>query len=200
VGDAFTNGSVPIGGLRFGQDRETDDELRERFVLAIKSLVRGTYVAVYQAILSIPGIRSLTLLENTPMIGFIQLHVDDGSSNTTVSSALRQLIDDQLFEWKAAGIGYRAYMLDKVFADVVVNVRVSRTAVPATVEAAVESLLSQSLGLYALGQVLEPSKLVDLAFNVPGVESVEVVSPLEPVEVQAQQVFRPRSVTANARI
>lgn len=198
VGETLNAQGQGVGSFAGGEDREEDDDLRGRFADFIQSLTRATYKAVYQAVLGIPDIKSLTLVENVPMIGFISLYVDDGSSNTAIGAGLKAQIEETLLEWRAAGIGLRIRPLEKVVDDVVVDLTVDKTVVPADVEAAVTTALERLLNGYAMGETVYLSRIVDVAFNTPGVRNVRVLGPTEDVTVRAHQVFRPRSVSVNA--
>lgn len=200
VGSSLDSRGLPNGGLSGGVDPELDSELRSRFANFLQSLTRATYQAVLQALQAIPELRSVALVDAAPMPGFISVYVDDGSTDTQVSATTRALVESALFEWKAAGVGVRIYVLDKVVQPVVVNIRVSSDSVPSSVEQAVRQALTTLLSGYAQGQSLYVSKLVDVAFNTPGVLDAKIVAPTADVLVQDYQAFRASSVTVNVSI
>lgn len=200
IGSALDGSNTPVGGLIGGQDPELDGELRERFALYLQSLTRATYQAVLQALQGIPELRSVAVLDSTPMPGFISIYVDDNSAATTVSDDLKAIIEQTLSEWKAVGIGVRLYMLDKVVQPVVINVTVDSNSIPASVQQAVRQAVIALLNNYGQGQSLYVSKLVDVAFNTAGVVDVKVVSPAQDVPVDSYQAFRASTVTVNVTI
>lgn len=200
VGSSVDSRGLPSGGLSGGTDPELDTGLRDRFANFLQSLTRATYQAVLQALQAIPELRSVALLDAKPMPGFISVYVDDGSTNTEVSEATRELVESALLEWRAAGVGVRVYMLDKVVAPVVLNIRVDSNSVPSAVAQTVRQALTTALAGYAQGQSLYLSKLVDIAFNTQGVLDARVTAPAEDVVVQPYQAFRASSVTVNVSI
>jgi len=200
VGNQLNGANLPEIGLVGGQDPESDTELRARFASYLQSLTRATYQAVLQALQSIPSLKSVALLDATPMPGFISVYVDDNSAATEVSEEIKTAVDQALYEWKAAGVGVRLYMLDKVVAPVTINLVVDSASIPATVQQTVRQAIIALLNGYAQGQPLYVSKLVDVAFNTAGVVDVKVVSPAEDVAVGTHQAFRASAVTVNVTI
>lgn len=195
VGTGYNANGQLVGGGRDGADYEVDEAFSRRAFLYIASLVRGTYSAVYQALIGIPGIQSLALTENEPMVGHLLIEIDDGTANTEPSSNMLTTIANKLREWKAAGIGWRVYLFSKVLAPVSVRIRTAPGYNPNTVAALVSGQLSSALNAYTAGVSLEPSKIYDIAHNVEGVRGLDVLTPLEPVTVPAGRVFRPSSIT-----
>lgn len=200
VGSYLDSRGLPAGGMSGGTDPELDNELRDRFANFLQSLTRATYQAVLQALQGIPELKSVALLDAKPMPGFISVYVDDGSANAEVSESIKEVIESTLLDWRAAGVGVRIYMLDKVVSPVVLNVTADSTSVPASVQQAVRQAIIAVLANYAQGQSLYVSKLVDTAFNVAGVLDVKVTSPAEDVIVEQYQAFRASSVTVNVSI
>lgn len=200
VGSSLNGLAQPVGGMTGGEDEETDDQIVARFADYISSLTRGVYKAVYQAALSIPGIRSLSLVEFRPMIGMCTLFIDDGSSSPTVATGLQTLIQDTLREWRAAGVPVKVRAMEKVQEAVELDIQVAPGYVVETVEQAANAALTTVLNNYTYGQTLYTSRLVDIA-HVEGVLSAKVKSPLgEKVTVNPNQVFRPLSVKVNGSI
>jgi uncharacterized phage protein gp47/JayE len=200
VGSGLNGQGTPTGGMSGGTDTELDTELRQRFANFLQSLTRATYQAVLQALQSIPELTSVSLLDVTPMPGFISVYIDDGSSSTVVSDEIKAIIESTLLDWRAAGIGVRIYMLDKVVDPVVLNITVDPTSVPADVQQAARQSIIALLAGYAQGQPLYLSKLVDTAFNVAGVLDVKVLSPAADIIVGTHQAYRPSSVTVNVSV
>jgi len=200
VGLRLNGTNMPEVGLMGGQEPESDSELRQRFAGYLQSLTRATYQAVLQALQGIPELKSVALLDATPMPGFISVYIDDNSAATEVSEELKASIEQTLYSWKAAGIGVRIYMLDKVVQPVVINLVVDSNSVPAAVQQTVRQAVIALLNGYAQGQSLYISKLVDIAFNTAGVVDVKVISPTQDVTVGSHQAFRASTVTVNVTI
>lgn len=198
VGTGFDIRGLAIGALTNGEDRETDTQLRTRFANYMQSLTRATFLAVTTALASIRGLQAINVIEYVPAIGWFTVFVDDGSANPLLDDTKKQEIEDVLFRWRAAGVGVRIQTQEKVVEDVELRVKIERTQIPADMEAAVTDALVQALGDFGLGQILYPTKLIDIAHGVPGVLSVEVLLPTAPVDLFEYQVFRPKSVTVHA--
>lgn len=200
TGSLLDSRGLPSGSFSGGTNAELDNELRDRFANFLQSLTRATYQAVLQALQAIPELRSVALLDAKPMPGFISVYVDDGSTASEVSAATKDLVEQALFDWRAAGIGVRVYMLSKVVRPVVLNITVDSNSVPAAVAQTVRQAITTALSGYAQGQSLYLSKLVDIAFNTAGVVDAKVVAPTTDVIVQTHQAFRASSVTINVSI
>jgi uncharacterized phage protein gp47/JayE len=201
VGSSLSVLGVPQGGMSGGEDQELDDDLRARFADYIQSLVKATFKAVSQAVRSVAGVRSVSIVEYFPQIGFFSCYIDDGSANPTVSTGLISAVEAVLFETRAAGVGVKVRAMEKNTADVELEVTINRSVVPATVEAEIIANLTAALNNYSLGQPLFTSKLSDIAHNTDGVIGVKVVKPTGlKYEIEPQQVFRPRSIVVNARL
>lgn len=203
VGSTLDTRGLPTGGLEDGQDRELDEDFRVRFGDYIVSLTRGTYRAVYSAIASLAWIRSFSLVQYMPSVGFMTAYVDDGSSNPDLSDIRKAELLALVDEWIAGGVGFRAQAMQKVTADIVIDITVDKTInVPiATVEADVEAHISELLSTWGLGEQLYTSRVEAMAFDIEGVLAAKVTSPAsEVIAILPQQVFRPLSVTVNAHV
>lgn len=200
IGDTLLPTGQAAGSLAGGEDPEDDDSIRIRFGEYIQSLTRATYSAVYQALLAIPGIKSATLLDNDPMPGFLSVYVDDGSPDATLSSTMAATIDQELMNWRAAGVGLRLLPLEKVAADIRLRVTVDRSQPISlsAVEDAVEVALADMIAGMTKGQTLYPSRLIDTAYGITGVVDVQVILPETKVVVGDQQIFRARSIVIDA--
>lgn len=82
--DFVTNPAV----LDNGQDAESDDSYRSRFILYINGLSKGTYQALLESLSSVPGIERKLLIENknldnTTRYGFFYALIDDGTGNAS---------------------------------------------------------------------------------------------------------------------
>ena len=198
VGTSVGTDGRPKGGLAGGTDVELDADLRRRFADFLISLVRGTYKAVLLAVQSMDEIKSATLIENQPMIGFISLYIDDGSANPTLTEDLKTKILTKLLDWRAAGIGVRLLPMQKVSMDVLIDLQVSKDVIPSQVEQAVTQAINSLLNGYTQGQTLRLSKLVDIAFDTVGVINATVVKPTGDVIIQPQQAFRAKTVVVSA--
>lgn len=192
---------LPKGSLAGGTNIETDDELRARFGKALLSLVRGTYTSVYSAIAALTWVKSFSLVEYEPMIGYLTAYIDDGSSNSSLSDINRLELEDTIKEYVAAGIGVKVKMFQKIILDVKLDVTVDKTFAVATVETQVQNYIDSKLQEMKLGQTLYTSMIEALAFDIPGVVAAKIIEPAgESVAVLPSQVFRPKSVTIDAHV
>lgn len=198
IGDRLNARGQAEGGLYGGQDREDDEELRARFADYIQSLSRATYKAVYQALLGIPGIISVTVVENYPMIGFLSIYLDDGSNNPQLPKNLIAQVEEVLMEWRAAGVGIRIRPLEKITEALTLDVTVDRSVAPSAMEAAIAAEVERVTSLYKQGQSVYPAAVADVAFKFPGVLNATLTSHTELIKVLPHQVFRARSVNVHA--
>lgn len=201
VGASRDANGLPKGSLFGGSDIEDDDTLRQRFGDALLSLVKGTYTSVYSAIAALTWVKSFSLVEYEPMIGYLTAYIDDGSSNTSLDPVNKIALNAAVAETAAAGIAFRSKMLEKVLLDVKLDVTVDKTFVVATVEAQVQAYVEVFLQKMKLGETLYTSKVESLAFDIPGVLAAKIIEPTsESVAVLASQVFRPKSVVIDAHV
>lgn len=208
VGVGLDSRNLPYGGLEDGQDKESDEPLRERFGDHLLSLTRGTWRAVYTAIATLSWVRSFSLIQYVPAVGFMTAFVDDGSSNVDLSANRKAELLSLAEEWKSGGIGFRAQAMQKIMADIEIDITINRTidVSISSIETMVQAYLEEQLSLWGLGQQLYISRVEALTFDVkidgvPVVVAAKVTTPAEEhLVILPQQVFRPLTVTVNAHL
>lgn len=139
--DAFTN----------GDDAETDDALKIRFVLYLNSLSKATKQALQAAILSVSGVKRYDLVENKDILGneklgFFYAVIDDGTGNA--SSDLLDNVAAQLESTRGFTIAFSDYAPVQLAISYTASVFTDSTIPDATVQSAVIA----SLEAYTSGQ------------------------------------------------
>jgi len=95
-----------------GTDTETDKERQARFRYYVRSLAKAPLSGILSGVRSIEGIKSATVLENTPSNGWLTVYADDGTGTLSETKRLEivKIIEGDVndFEnypgYKAAGI------------------------------------------------------------------------------------------------
>jgi uncharacterized phage protein gp47/JayE len=193
--DGLDSLSNPIGFLRGGSDRESDEDLRVRFTDFINSLSRSTYRAVRSAILGVPDVTSVVLLEFVPAVGWFTAFIDDGTD--APSESLIDAVKAAIGEAKAAGIAYEVYAMPKTFVNTTIEVKIDPTFSAAAIQQAVIDSVKSLLNSFVFGQSLYLSKLVDAAHNVSGVLKATVFQPATDIIVGPEEVIRAGIITVN---
>ncbi|WP_088005596.1 baseplate J/gp47 family protein [Indiicoccus explosivorum] len=181
-----------------GRERETDQELRERFGLTVEGLGAATLPAIRSKLLKVPDVRAAAVIENN-------LAVTDSegrpphSFQAYVLGGADQEIAEIIFNSKAGGIRPFGDVLVQVEDDaghvhdvafsraeeILVRVRLSitkNTSFPVDGGARIRQTLIQFVGgedaggaLYAglnMGEDVIYSKLIAQIFKVPGIEDI----------------------------
>lgn len=181
VGSALDNSNIPTGAISGGVDQETDDQMKVRFVDYLKSLSRGTKLAILQALRGTPGIGNVIVEEATPIPGWITVTAADVIGN--LPQQTKDKVVQVLTDWGVAGMGYIIKSVTRT--NYVVDVTVYATEDPAInksdIEAAVVAKLTQDLGGLNLGQAVYTSFINKSAFmDGFGISYVVVNSPIAP--------------------
>ncbi len=205
VGNSLDTSGQPVGGFTGGQNTESDDHLRNRLALRILSLSRGTNPAVNGAAAGFPFLKSVEIMEHSPMIGMMTLYVDDGTAEPVVDLNTRRLIMENLEDVRGVGIGVVIKAVEKISDDIVIDIKVprdnlGRPLIPLDqAKSAVGTKVSDMLLDFKQGDPLYLSRLIDLAFEAEKeLLDAKVKSPKADVVPEPGQVFRAKSVTVNA--
>lgn len=168
--DSVTNTVAFSNGL----DEETDQQLINRFRLAIASLSKGTVAAYQFAIASLQVNLQCTVQENTaydgtPTPGLNTVVVDDGSG--AIPSALVTAATTAVNAVRAASIRVGVYAATKTNANVVMTLELGPgyAAQRPTIVAKVANAVSLYISAVGLGNSLSYFGVAQVAMSVPGV-------------------------------
>ncbi len=142
--------------LTNGQDQESDDAAKIRFVLYINSLSKATKQALEAVIAGTEGVKRYKLVENEDVIGntlygFFYAVIDDGTGNA--SDTLLQNVQIALYATRGFTIGFSVYAPTPFPIGITATVTANGTIPADTVKANILSALQQyiiSLGFDAL--------------------------------------------------
>lgn len=168
-------GGKAVGSFSGGTDEESDDDVKVRFTSYLKSLSRGTRLAIQQALDSINGIGNVIIEEAVPVPGWITLTIADTSGE--LPDVLRDEVDAVMNNWAAAGMGYLIQPITRTDFNIEVTVFTTDTALDsATLEADVTAQLVAAFEDTEVGQSVYQSQ-ISKAAHVSGIRNVVITTP-----------------------
>src|SRR5215475_5073105 len=191
--DQLTQFSTVIPGVSFvtnpnpitnGLDAETDQQLRDRFVLFFASLSKATEDAILFAINSVQQGLDIALLDNTdvngnPRNGFFTVVIDDGSGSPPQS--LLDAVYAAVDKVRAFTIGFAVIAPTLVHPDIALNIKIKPDSpeLGSTVENNVKVAVLEYVNSLDIGEPLYLLKLAQVAIdcdvNVVGVQPNSVL-------------------------
>lgn len=160
-----------------GQDAESDDDFRARFVLYLSTLAKATQAAILAAALSVQQGLLINLEENiqpngTPLLGSFTVIADDGSGNPPAS--LLNAIYNAVWMTRAFSVQPFVIGPSSLLATITLAVRVAPPPgiAPATINTAVQNAIADAVNALAPGATLYMSAIVAAALAVTSVVSI----------------------------
>ncbi|MDY0929143.1 baseplate J/gp47 family protein [Enterobacter sp. CFBP8995] len=187
-----------------GEDAETDDAFRARFVLWIASLSKATKAAIGYALSSMQNGVTYTLTENfayngTAQPGYFYAVVDDGSG--TPSSTFIEQAYAAVDAVRGFTITFGAFPPTVVTANVVMVITTDSSGDHATIVAMVQAAIQQYIASLSLGQLLPYSKLSNIAYGasqlVTNVSSVTLNGGTSDLAASGKQVIRAGTISVS---
>lgn len=191
--DTVTNSTTFVSG----EDAESDDNFRARFVLWIASLSKATKSAIGYALASMQNGVTYTLTENyayngTAQPGYFYAVVDDGSG--TPSSTFIDQAYAAIDAVRGFTISFGVFPPEVVTANVVMAITTDSSADHATIVGMVQTAIQEYIASLSLGQLLPYSKLSNIAYGasslVTNVSSVTLNSATADIAATGKQVIR----------
>lgn len=198
--DTVTNSTTFVNG----EDAESDDDFRARFVLWIASLSKATKAAIGYALSSMQNGVTYTLTENyayngTAQPGYFYAVVDDGSgtpSSTFISQAYAAVDAVRGFT-----ITFGVFPPTVVTANVVMAITTDSSGDHATIVAMVQAAIQEYIASLSLGQLLPYSKLSNIAYGasslVTNVSSVTLNGATADIAATGKQVIRAGTISVS---
>ncbi len=181
-----------LGVLEEGQDEETDEELRQRLLLAWPALGRGsTYHAYMSWALEVPEVRKVVVLDDHPR-GQGTVDVVIAPARGLPSPELLARVQALVEERRPLTVNALVRAPTPVPLDL--SLRLHRLPGSAPLEEWRTRVLDfiHSLGI---GETFWPSRLADHLHNFGGLEAAELLSPTGPVRVRRDELLVPGEVT-----
>lgn len=198
--DTVTNSTTFFNG----EDAESDDDFRARFVLWIASLSKATKAAIGYALSSMQNGVTYTLTENyayngTAQPGYFYAVVDDGSgtpSSTFISQAYAAIDAVRGFT-----ITFGVFPPTVVTANVVMVITTDSSGDHTTIVAMVQAAIQEYIASLSLGQLLPYSKLSNIAYGasslVTNVSSVTLNGSTSDLAASGKQVIRAGTISVS---
>ncbi|WP_245174158.1 baseplate J/gp47 family protein [Erwinia sp. QL-Z3] len=198
--DTVTNSATFVNG----EDAESDDDFRARFVLWIASLSKATKAAIGYALSSMQSGVTYTLTENyayngTSQPGYFYAVVDDGSgtpSNTFISQAYAAVDAVRGFT-----ITFGVFPPTVVTANVVMVITTDSSGDHATIVGMAQAAIQKYIASLSLGQLLPYSKLSNIAYGasslVTNVSSVTLNGATADIAATGKQVIRAGTISVS---
>ena len=177
-----------------GNDKETDEELIERFQEYIQSLARGTLSALEYGAKTVDGVVNATAIDR--YIGSVNLYVWD--SNGNLSDYLKEQVKNEMINWRAAGIEVNVLPPIKVNVDVELKVQVADLSLVSetTLKEQIEDAILAFNNSLTLGKALNISEIIHATMNVSNnIVDVKVISPEQDYNATEYQLIHINSVT-----
>ncbi|MDF7658299.1 baseplate J/gp47 family protein [Erwiniaceae bacterium L1_54_6] len=187
-----------------GEDAESDDDFRARFVLWIASLSKATKAAIGYALSSMQSGVTYTLTENytfdgTPQPGYFYAVVDDGSgapTSTFIDQAYAAIEPVRGFT-----ITFGVFPPEVVTANVSMVITVDASGDHDTIVGMVQTAIQDYIAGLALGQLLAYSRLSNIAYGasslVTNVSSVTLNGGTSDIAASGKQVIRAGTVAVS---
>lgn len=157
--------------IRFlGRDRETDEELRSRAKSTLLAAGRASNTSIEQALLAMPNILDVKILESDERPGVIEVYVDGLTQDNSKTLATR------LDEVRAAGIYARLKPADRVNIQAIVKLIPHDSVISdelALLEQQVTEAVGQHIRDHKMGEPLSITRLTSEMLNIKGVQDVE---------------------------
>lgn len=165
-----------LASISNGQDPEIDQKLRNRFILFINSLSKGTNQAVLSAALNVQSGLDVRLVANKDQSGedrdgYFTVVIDDGSGEP--NSDLLQAVTDAIAPVRAFTIDYVVIAPELLDAEVELNIKIKPTSNESTVLTQVQAAVIEYVNNLKIGETLYVYNLVAVALANPGVQSVQ---------------------------
>lgn len=182
--DNVTNSQDASGG----QDQESVEALKERFILFIRGLARTTPDGLKSGAKEIDGVVSVSTDEGACTV---DVYIDDGTG--VPSEALRQEVQDHLIaNNKPAGTDIIVKIPSKILVVIAAGVELEPFADPDTEKGLVETAIINYINTLEIGDNVIFARLVEAALSAsPNVRNVVFTVPdCEDITVSANQVAR----------
>ncbi len=191
---AFTN----------GEEAESDDAARARFVLWVASLSKSTEAAIIYALTSMQSGVTCTLTENYDYSGnfrpgYFYAVVNDGSGapNSDFLASAANAIETV----RGFTINYGVFAPTIITADVAMVITTSPSATHSDIVALVEAAIETYISSLAQGQLLPYTQLATIAWGtssyVTNVTSVTLNGGTSDIAASAKQVIRAGTITVS---
>lgn len=178
------SGVINYTEVQGGVDVETDIELKSRVPLYLSSLSKGTRKAIISRVLSVPGIKNVTLDEPNPPIGFINCFIDDGTggaSRTLLQQAKNAVDGLQLFDSteasiRAAGVAVNVFAPTIHFVNINLTVRPVYGTNTQTATTDIQTAISNYLSTLTAGQSVLRAGIASAVYILPEIDNVDLVT------------------------
>lgn len=187
-----------------GEDAETDDAFRARFVLWIASLSKATKAAIGYALFSMQNGVTYTLTENyayngTAQPGYLYAVVDDGSG--TPSSTFIEQAYAAVDAVRGFTITFGVFPPTVVTANVVMVIATDSSGDHSAIVGMVQAAIQQYIASLSLGQLLPYTKLSNIAYGasplVTNVSSVSLNGGTSDLAASGKQVIRAGTISVS---
>lgn len=152
-----------------GKDYETQAERKSRFKQYIASLGKGIASAVEYGILEIPEVQGCTIDDN--YIGYVIAYVHD--SDGLLSDSLKEKIQNNLINYRSAGIEVQLYPVRIIKKDVTLEVIIDDSYDTVTYANTIKGLITDYLNSFTAGTGLY---MADLIHNIMTSYEEEIIN------------------------
>ncbi|WP_337022560.1 MULTISPECIES: baseplate J/gp47 family protein [unclassified Pantoea] len=200
----FVDTVINTSPMAAGQDEESDQAFRARFIQWIASLARGTRAAIEYAISTVPGCVSWTLTENqTPegltKPGYFYAVIDDGSDPS--SNALIEKVHASIDAVRGFTITFGVLHPEVLKANISLRVETEAYANAGEIKSKVKLALHDYINRLQLGHILAYTQLVRVAYGasplVVNVSELRLNNGIADMPATSRQVIRSGDITVS---
>jgi len=176
-----TNPEKTSGGLA----AETDSAFRQRIIEWFQTLRKGTPAALVAGAKSVAGVVTATVDESAYPPTVYIADVTGGAN-----SALEEAVDDELVNWRTAGIQVNVVGATVVYQNITLSLTFQAGYDTSAVREQVRAAVVEAVNDLSIGETLYRSAIVAAAVGVTGVIDCVVTDPAGDVAPAANQLIR----------
>lgn len=187
VGDSFNRITNQYeGDITGGSERESDTDLRDRVLNAVRVRQSSTKEALEITARLVQGVTSVVVEENIPAVGYINVYIDNNDFNILNEVKLR------VQEIKPLGIIIEV----KAFENVPININVNISLFSKTNLNTKNNEIRNSITNFvsSLGTVFSKETLAGTLLNNNTISNVEVIAPTTSLTITNKQRFSTGSI------
>ena len=176
-----------------GLEEELTEDRKARFTKYINTLAKGTKEALKYGCLKTPGVAGVYVEER---IGHVNIYVHDGGGE--LSPELKAKVEDNIIDYKAAGIQVSVLPITKKYLDLVLDVKLAPGFNTSDYSNLIQSSVISFLNKSVVAKSVTMAELIRHVMNLDSNSILNVnLSISEDVPVQNHELIRAGTITVN---
>ena len=180
-------------GFYNGAEEETRQDRKKRFSSYIDTLAKATVDAVRYGVLSVEGVAGVYVEDN---IGLVRVYVHDSQGD--LPDDLKARVEENIINYKAAGVEVAVKPVVKKLADVTVTVTLTDDVDKESYRVMIVNSITTFLNYFPVSKSLVKAELIKHIMNIDDLSIVNVVVDMDNVVgVANNEIIRPGTITVN---